>query len=152
MRKQIILADTDDWQLTLQFFQFLDRPHIDCFVNFYNTKLPRFFTRYWNPGGLDIEFFVQNLQSENCLVVPPVGLIAKTLHYLSVQGAYATVVVPFWPSASFWPLITHRYRQFIKGRIQQDGATGLMLGTKLNSLSRSKRFKDGVADIRFEFA
>jgi len=43
---------------------------------------------------LGVDFFVQNLESENCLVVPPVPLVARTLHYLSPQRATATIVIP----------------------------------------------------------
>ena len=57
----------------------------------------------------------------------------------------------FWPSASFWALVTHRYRQLIKEFIQQDEAESLMLGRHLNSLLGSERFKGSVAGIRFEF-
>ena len=39
--------DTDDWQLTDEFFLFLDGcwgPHsVDCFANYYNHKLPNIF-------------------------------------------------------------------------------------------------------------
>ena len=46
-------------------------------------------------------FFVQSLESENYLVVPPVVLIARVLHYLKVERALATLVIPFRPSSSF---------------------------------------------------
>ena len=25
---------------------------MDCFANYYNCKLPKFFSRYWNPGEM----------------------------------------------------------------------------------------------------
>ena len=40
-------------------------------------------------------FFVQNLEAEISLVVPPVSLIARAVHYLPVSRAFATTVVPF---------------------------------------------------------
>ena len=47
------LIDIDDWQITQEFFQLIDNqwgPHtVDCFANFYNAKLDRFFSRFWNP-------------------------------------------------------------------------------------------------------
>ena len=52
------------------------------------------------PGDIRGGFFVQNLESENCLVVPPVSLIARSL-----QKARATIVIPVWPSSSFWHLM-----------------------------------------------
>ena len=79
------------------------------------SKLPTFFSRFWNPGASGIDFFAQELSSENCLVVPPVSLVARVIHYLSLQKAMATLVVPLWPSSSFWPLLTSKYRLFMKG-------------------------------------
>ena len=46
---------------------------------------------------------------------PPVSLVARALHYLSLQKARATIVVPVWPSSSFWPLLVGKYKQFMKG-------------------------------------
>ena len=113
------LVDFDDWQITPDLFQSLEQlwsPHtVDCFANYYTAKLPRFFSRFWNPGTSRIDFFAQELSSENCLVVPPVALVARVIHYLSLQKAMATVVVPLWPSSSFWPLLTSKYRSLIKG-------------------------------------
>ena len=53
------------------------------------------FSRSWNPGCSGVDFFVQNLEAEISLVVPPVSLIARAVHFLSVSRAFATIVVPF---------------------------------------------------------
>ena len=93
------IIDTDDWQISNSCFALLENlwgPHtIDCFANHYNHKIDRFFSRFWTPGCAGIDFFVQPLQQENCLVVPPVCIVSRTLHYLSQQKATGTLVVPF---------------------------------------------------------
>ena len=86
---------------------------IDCFANYYNKKVDRFFSRFWNPGCSGVDFFVQNLHGENCLVVPPVSLISRDVHYLYACHALATLVVPFWPSAYFWPIISRKFSRFM---------------------------------------
>jgi len=43
---------------------------VDCFASYYNTKVCKFFSSFWNPGCSEVDFFVQNLEGENCLVVP----------------------------------------------------------------------------------
>lgn len=52
--------DTDDWQITKEFFLFLDGlwgPHsVDCFANYYNHKLPKYFSRFWNPNTSGVDF------------------------------------------------------------------------------------------------
>ena len=84
-------------------------PHtVDCFANYYTAKLPRFFSLFWNPDAPGIDFFAQELSSKNYSVVPPVPLVARTIHYLSLQKAMATLVVPLWPSSSSWPLLTRK--------------------------------------------
>lgn len=70
------LIDPDDWHISAELCQCLEdrwKPHsVYCFSNYYNTKLPRFFSRFWNPNTVGIDFFIQSLKEENCLVVPPV--------------------------------------------------------------------------------
>ena len=149
------LIDFDDWQITPEVFLRLEElwgPHtVDCFANFYTAKLPRFFSRFWNPETSGVDFFVQNLESENCLVVPPVSLIARALLYLSLQKARATIVIPVWPSSSFWPLLTSKYKQFMKGCFQQNGTEALTLGRNLNSFLGSANFTGNVVEVRLEF-
>ena len=98
-----------------------------------------------------MDFFVQNLESENCLVVPPVSLIASAPHYLSLQKARATIVIPVWPSSSFWLLFTSQYKPFKKGCFQQNGSEALTLGRSLNSFLGSVNFTGNVVTVRLEF-
>ena len=85
----------------------------DCFANYYNKKINRYFSRFWNPACIGVDFFVQDFSGENCLVVRPVSLIIRALHYLHACRTTAALVVPFWPSAQFWPLLARDYSDFI---------------------------------------
>ena len=59
------IIDVDDWQITTPGL------HLgDCFANFYNTKVKKFYSRFWNPGCSGVEFFVQNLTGEIVLLFP----------------------------------------------------------------------------------
>ena len=149
------LIDFDDWQIIPELFRLLEDlwgPHtVDCFTNSYTAKIPRFFSRFWNPGTSGIHFFAQSLESENCLVVPPVHLVACAVHYLHLRMARATIVVLLWPSSSFWPLITNKYKQFIKGYLVQNGAEALGQGTNLNSSLGCDKFIGKVIVVRLEF-
>lgn len=86
---------------------------IDCFASFYNKKISKFFSRFWNPGSSGVDFFVQNLVDENCLVVSPVSLISRAIHYLYVSKATATIVIPVWLSSYFWPIISMKFASSI---------------------------------------
>ena len=84
-------------------------------------------------------------------MVPPVVLIARVLHYLKVQRALLTLVIPFWVSSSFWPLIACTYTAALKGYVLEVGYRALMYGRNTNSLLGSKCFRGQVAGIRFDF-
>ena len=96
-------------KLQINFFlEDLWSPHsVDCFASYYNHKLHEYFSRFWNPNSSGVDFFFQSLPGENCLVVSPVGIIPRVLHYLKSQQAVGTLVVPLWPSSHLWPLIAH---------------------------------------------
>ena len=149
------LIDIDDWQITpalLERIELLWGPHsIDCFANHYNHKLERFFSRFWTPGCVGIDFFVQNVGNENCLLIPPVCLIPRTLLYMRQQKAVGILIVPFWPSASFWPLLI-RYQEccMVDYRVFE-GREVLEHGRNKNSLLGSERFKGRIIATRINF-
>jgi hypothetical protein len=68
------IIDIDDWQITRDCFEAIERlwgiHTVDCFANYYNKKVSKYFSRFWNPGSSGVDFFVQNIKGENCLVVP----------------------------------------------------------------------------------
>ena len=82
-------------------------------------------------------------------MVPPVALVAHVIHYLSLQKAMATLVAPLWPSSSFWPLLTIKYRSFIKGCFTLNASQAL--GRNLSSFLGSPRFTGDIVGLRFEF-
>ena len=90
--------------------------------------------RFWNPNTSGVEFFFQSLRGENCLVVPPVGIVPRVLHYLKYQQAVGTLVVPLWPSAHFWTLITHNYSSYLVAHIIHISNEVLTRGRNLNLL------------------
>ena len=55
------LIDVDDWEITNTLFAYLNNiwgPYtVDCFANYYNCKLHRFFSRFWNPNTSGVDFF-----------------------------------------------------------------------------------------------
>jgi len=150
------LIDIDDWQITVSCFQYLEgvwgEHTVDCFANYYNKKVNRFFSRFWNPGCSGVDFFVQNIQGENCLVVPPVDLIGRAIHYLYACRATATLVVPFWPSSYFWPVISRKFFSYIVGYKLFNGRDTLTHGRNTNSLLGSDQFYGNVLAVRMNFS
>ena len=149
------LIDTDDWQITDNFFIFLEDlwglRSVDCFANYYNHKLPKYFSRFWNLYSSGVDFFFQSLREENCLVLPPDGIIPHVLHYMKSQQAIGNLVVPLWPSAHFWPLIAHKYSRYLVAHSIHIGNEVLTHGKNFNSLLGSDLFKGNIIAFRFNF-
>ena len=59
----------------------------------------------WNPGTENVDVFVLNWHGENNYIYSPVFLTPGILRHTMNCRAVGTVIVPFWPSAIFWPLL-----------------------------------------------
>ena len=105
----IKLMDYDDWSLDPGIFEQLDsrwgHHTIDRFASYYNTQLPRFNSRFWNPGLESIDAFTCDWNDENNWLCPPICLIPRAILHVRKCSAVATLLVPQWPSAFFWPMI-----------------------------------------------
>lgn len=115
-REQNVVADAFsklregcDWKLDPQWFRLLDArwgPHtIDRFASDINSQLPRFNSLYFCPTAEAVDCFAQQRRGENNWCNPPFALIGRLWAFLRWQGAVATVVVPVWRSAVWWPLL-----------------------------------------------
>ena len=140
------LVDTDDWQISSEFFRVIDNlwgPHtVDCFATFYNKKLENVFSRSWNPGTFGVDAFFQPWKNENCLLVPPVDLVSKTVRYLERQFAVGTLIVPDWPSSVFWPLLC--YKDAIIDYKRYKGKEVVVHGRNVNSIFGSPSWEGHV--------
>ena len=149
------IGDCDDWQITGELFRVLEErwgPHtIDCFASFENAKTRRFYSRFWNPGSLGMDAFYQSWQGENCLLVPPVNLVAQVLQRMSIQRATGTLVVPAWPSAVFWPLLWYRYSDCIVEYMYVKGSEYTCHGRNANSIIGSTDWEGYMIAVRLSF-
>ena len=132
------VVDYDEWELAAKFFQQLDElwgPFtVDCFATCYNRKVPKYFSRFWNPGTAGVHAFLQDWQHENCLVVPLIMLLSKVLIFMFRCNAKGTLVLPYWPSAPFWPLLVHRFWTFFVDYSYFEGRLALHHSCNANSL------------------
>lgn len=133
------IRDWDDWQITSSLFRCLQafsgfRATIDLFANSFNAKCSRFYSRFWCPGACNVDAFAQDWSQEFAWAVPPPHLIYDCLQKFSVEECHMLLLVPFWPSSAFWPLlcspaihqhvvmtckIPHAYRFLLPGRQKQ---------------------------------
>ena len=124
------IVDRDDWSVSDSLFKFLDHVWgpftIDRFADANNTKLVKFNSKFWSPNTSGVDAFAYSWREENNWLVPPPSLISKCIKYLQYERVNATLVVPFWPSAVFWPLIVNadgsfksfisRFKKFYKAQ------------------------------------
>ena len=81
-------------------------PHtVDRFASVYNAQLERFNSKYWNPGSEAVDAFIVDWGGENNWLCPPIGLIPRVLRHAQRCKAEVTLVVPYWESAPFWPIL-----------------------------------------------
>ena len=72
-----------------------------CFASYSNTKLPRFYSRFYSPNTLGVDALSHSWEGENCWLVSPVSLITQVIEHLKLCKCVGVLVVPYWPSALF---------------------------------------------------
>lgn len=145
------ILDTDDWGLTKEFFRILDNRwgpfSLDCFANFYNFKVHKFYSLFYVPGSSGTDSFTFDWNKEFCLLTPPVSVVGRTLEHLFTCKSKGVLVVPLWPSAFFWPLLQGFFSSFIQDVLRVKGSKVLELGRNKNSLLGSPDFHSDVLAI-----
>jgi len=152
--REAIVVDTDDWGISPDFFGILNSRWgpltIDCFANDYNAKLDRFYSLFHSPGSTGVDAFSYNWHGENCLLVPPVCVVGPTLHHLRLCKSKGVLIVPFWPSAAYWPLLLNEFKHVITDYLVVKGKNVLIHGFNTNSLLGSADFLGKMLALRIE--
>ena len=80
---------------------------VDRFADAVNTQLPRFNAGYPCIGSEAMDAFTQDWADEVNYLNPPWSLIGKVIAKLrDTPKAEAVLVVPHWPSATWWPALS----------------------------------------------
>lgn len=117
-----MVASTDEWcvdrnDLVQVFTKFDFLPEVDCFASSQNTVCEKFFSKIPQLGSSGVNFLAQGLSPNvNYFCCPPVKMIGRTVcHLLEKDDILSLLVVPVWPSTSFWPALQQsvRFRQCI---------------------------------------
>ncbi|CAH3176092.1 unnamed protein product [Porites lobata] len=113
--------DRDDWSLNPVVFQSLDArwgPHsVDRFSSYFNSQVVRFNSKYFSPGCAAVDALAQDWSSDNNWLCPPTHLIVAAVKHLRYHKGVGTIIIPEWPSASFWPFLhisPSRFHTFVK--------------------------------------
>ena len=105
------IIDNDDWGVSDECFKIVDDlwgPHtVDRFASYYNKKLPRFNSRFWNPEseGIDAFALTWNWDGENNWVVHPISIVPRVIFCMQHVRVAGTLICPKWCSAPYWPML-----------------------------------------------
>ena len=103
------IVDYDDWGISFKtmdiIIQRFENLQVDWFASEHNAKLSVFYSRFWNPSSTGMDAFSESWHGKFGLFVPPVSIIYRVIRKLEVDQVQGVLVVPFWKSAVFWPLL-----------------------------------------------
>jgi len=118
--------------------------------------LPRFNSRYLQPGTEAVYAFSQDWSSENNWLVPPTILICRSLSHMRDCMAVGTLIVPMWKSAQFWPLLCNdgvHLNPFVREWLFLPRRSDLFVaGRAKNTLFGNKVLKSRCLALRIDFA
>lgn len=102
-------GDGDDWGIKLSVFKYFDNTwgpfSVDRFASTYNAKCEIFNSRWWCPGTAGIDGLLQVWGGVNNWLVSPPRLVPKVINKMLDERVRGTLIVPYWPSAPFWPVL-----------------------------------------------
>lgn len=104
-------ADKGDWQLcprvASQYIHSWGCCTIDRFADFGNAQLPRYNSAYPCLGSEALNAYTQDWSHERNYINAPWSQLGKVLYKLASEPqAEAVCLVPYWPSATWWPALT----------------------------------------------
>ena len=147
--------DIDDWQLSPGFFALLNErwgPYtVDLFANYYNAKCKRFYSLFYSPRSLGVNAFRYDWCEENSLMVPPIPLISDTLCHARLCKGRGTLIVPLWPTSSFWPVLMGDFDRYIEDILVVKGTNVLLQGKNTKSIFGSNSFQGHMIALKLDF-
>ena len=67
-------------------------------------------------------------------------------------NARGTLVVPYWPSSPFWPLLVHKFWYFVVDYSFFEGRLALRQGRNTNSLLGSASWDGLILAVKVQFS
>ena len=80
-----------------------------------NSKCARFFPKRFTLGTGGVDFFMQELSSEDFFwLFLPVNLLCKTVEHLALFRTSGVLLLPVWPKSSFFSYFFSRGQAFAR--------------------------------------
>ena len=146
------IVDCNDWKVKDCYFYALTsywgQCSVDCFASSKNCKVPRFYSRFYNPYCLGVDSFAFSWAGEFCWLVPPVTLVTRVIRHVCLCKCKGILVIPYWPSAPFWPLLVDSQGSFnlfvIDYLFVENGKDVFLHGSNKNAIFGSENFSTPV--------
>jgi len=105
------IVDFDDWTVKDCYFHavfsYRGPCSLDCFASCKNCKFPHFYSKFFNPVSLGLDSLAFSWVGETCWLVSPVALVKNVIHHVCFCQCRGILIVPYWPSAPFWPILVY---------------------------------------------
>ena len=96
-----------EWTLDKQIFQSICQrfytSEVDLFASRLTHQVPKYVSRYPDPGALAVDAFLQDWSKWSCLIHPPVVLLPRILRKIREDRATALLIAPNWPGQPWFP-------------------------------------------------
>lgn len=118
-------TDSSDWSLQDRCWRAVESewgPHsVDLFASALNSKCRRYASWGYDAKATWVDAFSRSWRRENPFVHPPLKLIFRVLNQLRQDRGSASVVLPFWPSAPWFPVMIRMLtaRPIVLGRASE---------------------------------
>ena len=103
-------------------------------------------------GTEGVDAFVFNWKNEMNWLVPPISEVCRVVHKIN-EPTLGTVIVPYWPSAEFWPLLNKggAWEPYIVDvKNFENGRRYIEQGSCIFSLVGSKNFSSALVALKIE--
>ena len=100
--------DPDDWGVDIPSFQCLTQdkmPTVDLFAHYSNRKVEKFYSYGKAPHSSGTDAMAQCWDQEVAWLCPPTAMVIESFKKACHSTMEAFVVVPAWPSATFWSFL-----------------------------------------------
>ena len=81
-------------------------PHIDLFASRLNTKCRHYISYHPGQGAQAVNVFTLSWCGLHFYAFPPLSIVLKTLRKIREDKATGILVMPDWPTQSWWPYLT----------------------------------------------
>ena len=91
------------YERVVNYFQF--KPDIDLFASRINNQIEKFVSYQPDPDAFAVDAFAMDWKGYNFYAFPPFSCVGKMLRKIYSDKAYGVIIVPNWPSQSWFSMI-----------------------------------------------